>query len=264
MEKLIQEKLRQIEREENCCILFACEAGSRALGLASHDSDYDVRFVYARPVEEYLKLERSKDVLEFSITEKLDIVGWDIDKTLRLIHKSNIGAFEWFSSPVVYRSTPFAKQLKSVMPKYFSPKSGLWHYLSMAKNDYAKYFDVDIVRAKKYLTVFRSLLCCRWILDRRSPPIASFTELAESYLPNYLAEDVERLLDLKMNHPEIKLIPAIDTVNQYIVDSLFDIQNQIETLPGGNHLGWDELNRLFLSELGIESYYEIETTDIQK
>lgn len=42
MEALIQEKLHEIEKRENCRILLAVESGSRAWGFASPDSDYDV------------------------------------------------------------------------------------------------------------------------------------------------------------------------------------------------------------------------------
>ena len=49
MHALIREKLRQIERAEGVTILHAVESGSRAWGFASPDSDWDVRFVYARP-----------------------------------------------------------------------------------------------------------------------------------------------------------------------------------------------------------------------
>ena len=59
MRELIKEKLHEIERRENCRILLAVESGSRAWGFASPDSDYDVRFIYARPKESYLKLHRS-------------------------------------------------------------------------------------------------------------------------------------------------------------------------------------------------------------
>lgn len=48
MEALIQEKLHEIEKRENCRILLAVESGSRAWGFASPDSDYDVRFIYCR------------------------------------------------------------------------------------------------------------------------------------------------------------------------------------------------------------------------
>ena len=43
---LIQTNLDEIERTEQVRILFAVESGSRAWGLPSPDSDYDVRFVY--------------------------------------------------------------------------------------------------------------------------------------------------------------------------------------------------------------------------
>ena len=44
----IQEKLKEIEEKEQVAILYAVESGSRAWGIASPDSDYDVRFIYVR------------------------------------------------------------------------------------------------------------------------------------------------------------------------------------------------------------------------
>ena len=46
MEETILNKLKEIEEKENINIILAVEAGSRAWGFASKDSDYDVRFVY--------------------------------------------------------------------------------------------------------------------------------------------------------------------------------------------------------------------------
>ena len=85
MKELIQEKLREIEQHEECRILLAVESGSRAWGFASPDSDYDVRFIYVRSEKAYLRLDRTRDVIEVPINDELDINGWDIDKTLRLI-----------------------------------------------------------------------------------------------------------------------------------------------------------------------------------
>ena len=42
------------------------------LGLASPDSDYDVRFLYVRPMEEYLRLDSPRDVIEWQLDEVLD------------------------------------------------------------------------------------------------------------------------------------------------------------------------------------------------
>ncbi len=59
----------------------------------------DVRFIYVRPREDYLRLEKIRDVIELPIEGDLDINGWDLSKTLRLLRASNPTLFEWFSSP---------------------------------------------------------------------------------------------------------------------------------------------------------------------
>ena len=58
--------LKSIEAEHGVKVLYACESGSRAWGFASPDSDYDVRFVYVRPLEDYLSLASKRDVIEKS------------------------------------------------------------------------------------------------------------------------------------------------------------------------------------------------------
>ena len=71
----IIQKLKEIERIEQVRILHAVESGSRAWGFASPDSDYDVRFIYVRSPEFYIKLEKTRDVIEWQLDEFLDING---------------------------------------------------------------------------------------------------------------------------------------------------------------------------------------------
>ncbi len=71
----IQHSLHRIEAREGVRIVYACESGSRAWGMASADSDYDVRFIYAHRLEWYLSLEPGRDVIEEPIDERLDISG---------------------------------------------------------------------------------------------------------------------------------------------------------------------------------------------
>lgn len=89
MEQVIREKLAEIENKENVRIIMAVESGSRAWGFASPDSDYDVRFVYVRKLEDYLKLDKTRDVIEWQLDDTLDISGWDLKKALQLMHESN-------------------------------------------------------------------------------------------------------------------------------------------------------------------------------
>ncbi|MCL2162700.1 MAG: nucleotidyltransferase domain-containing protein, partial [Betaproteobacteria bacterium] len=153
MKEIIQKHLMEIEQKENVKILFAIESGSRAWGFASPDSDYDVRFIYVRPVAEYLKLEKRRDVIEYMLTDELDINGWDIDKALKLLRTSNPTFFEWSNSPIVYKQTDFFKKLNRIKNKYFYCKTGLYHYLNMATGNYREYLKKDEVKLKKYFYV---------------------------------------------------------------------------------------------------------------
>ena len=63
MRDLIIQKLAEIEQAEGIRILHAVESGSRAWGFPSPDSDFDVRFIYIRKPEDYLKLEKTRDVI---------------------------------------------------------------------------------------------------------------------------------------------------------------------------------------------------------
>lgn len=75
--KKIKEELAWIEKQEKVIILHAVESGSRSWGIASPDSDYDVRFIYVQRPEAYLRLDPPKDVIEWQLDEVLDINGWN-------------------------------------------------------------------------------------------------------------------------------------------------------------------------------------------
>ncbi|MBR6224730.1 MAG: nucleotidyltransferase domain-containing protein, partial [Firmicutes bacterium] len=151
----IGEKLKEIEEKENVKILHCVESGSRAWGFASPDSDYDVRFIYVHQADWYLKLEKTRDVIEWQLDDVLDINGWDLKKTLTLLHSSNPTIFEWNQSPIVYKTTSEWKVVSDIINNYFVQKSGLHHYLSTAKGNYREYLKGDIVRVKKYFYVLR-------------------------------------------------------------------------------------------------------------
>src|SRR5436189_1813350 len=98
----IKKELRRIEEQLEIKVLYAVESGSRAWGFASTDSDWDVRFLYARCPEWYLSVQDRRDVLEYPISEGLDVSGWDIRKALVLFARSNPPLMEWLRSPIVY------------------------------------------------------------------------------------------------------------------------------------------------------------------
>ena len=75
MKEIILKELKKIEEENNVEILLAVESGSRAWGFASPDSDYDVRFIYNCPEEDYLRLDQRRDVIELRVGMGHKLVG---------------------------------------------------------------------------------------------------------------------------------------------------------------------------------------------
>ena len=252
VQEIIPAKLKEIEARENIRVIHCVESGSRAWGFASPDSDYDVRFIYVRPIEYYLRLDKTRDVIEWQLDETLDINGWDLQKALRLLHSSNPTLFEWNNSPIVYKTTPEWAEISAIIGHFFQKKAGLYHYLSTAKKNYREYLKGDMVKLKKYFYVLRPILACRWILEKQTPPPMLFSALADVCLDEALVPAVTDLLRLKMETPEIGLGPRIDIINDYLDASIEEVDRLIQAIPGDEKVTWDELNRLFLEAVGIE------------
>lgn len=243
----IQEKLDEIERTEHVKILHCVESGSRSWGFPSPDSDYDVRFIYLRERDAYLDLAPPRDVIEWQLDEVLDISGWDVQKLLRLLYKSNPTVFEWNSSPIIYRTAPEWQRISEVIPKYFRVKSGLHHYLSMASGNARAYLQGDAVKLKKYFYVLRPILACRWILDRQTPPPMLFSELMQAELEPEIRPVVDDLLARKQQTSELGAEPPIAPLHAYIDRQLAELKEIAEQTPDRPHPDWDALNKVFLS-----------------
>lgn len=252
MEKLIRQKLAEIEEKEKVLVLHAVESGSRAWGFSSPDSDYDVRFIYLRPQEFYLRLDRTRDVIEWQLDETLDINGWDLQKALRLLQNSNPTIFEWNDSPIVYHTTPFWASIRQELEGNFRMRSGLNHYLNTARSNYSQQFQGEMVRLKKYFYVIRPLLACKWILDRNSPPPVLFEELVETQLDPGLLPCVRELLAHKKNTPEMGVGPRVELLNRYIEQSFAEVQEKMDAMPKEPPNDWTRLNELFLTALNTQ------------
>lgn len=249
MEAIIREKLKEIEEREQVRILHCVEAGSRAWGISSPDSDYDVRFIYVRSPSAYLRLEKTRDVIEWQLDDTLDISGWDLQKALRLLYKSNPTLFEWRDAPMVYHTTEAWGEISQLIPQYFQEKVSLYHYLHLARGHLKRCLQGEQVRLKKYFYVLRPLLACRWIQAHHTPPPLSFLTLMDTSLPQALRPQVDWLLHMKINAPEIALCDRIDPIHRFAEDTLADIQAHLITHHAKKKPGWQPLNQLFTAEV---------------
>lgn len=222
MEDTIRSRLDAIQANENVCILYACESGSRAWGFPSADSDYDVRFIYVRPVEWYLSLDDKRDVIERPIEDGLDINGWDLRKVLRLFRKSNPPLLEWLGSPIVYLERgAVAACLRELAKTHYSPSACQFHYLHMARRNFREYLRGETVRVKKYFYVLRPLLAMNWIEQGFGAVPTDFNVLLDKLViePNLRAE-IERLLSAKRTGAELDRGPRIEPISRFIESEL--------------------------------------------
>ena len=230
----IKQELKQIEREENVGILYAVESGSRAWGFESPDSDYDVRFIYARSAADYLKVAPMRDVIKKMLPGDLDVSGWDIYKALRLFRASNPPLLEWLPSPIIYRkSGDFAQTLRDLARTSFSPRRTAYHYVSMARKNYAvNIANKDAVTLKKYLYVIRPLFCMQWLEKHGTPPPTLFSDVRTGIeLASEIEDILNDLLAEKQEAKETEKSPPYLALNTYLQMKIEWAQTVYETLP---------------------------------
>ena len=232
MNQAILQKLLELEQSENISILYACESGSRAWGFASPDSDFDVRFIYAKRPDDYLTIADGPDTISLPVDEVLDISGWDIKKALKLFLKSNGPLYEWLQSPIVYQQqTPFFDEMRSLMPRHFALRSGANHYLSMAYRTLSDDLQGDQVKLKRYFYALRPALACLWIIQKKSVPPMEFTHLRSLITDTEVQHHVDELMKLKLATDEKTMISPILQLNQWLEATLSFCKEQVPLLP---------------------------------
>lgn len=249
MRSKITERLFQIEREQQIKILYACESGSRAWGFPSPDSDYDVRFIYIRPAEDYLTIQRKRDQLVFPVNEDLDISGWDLGKTLQLITKSNSSAFEWLQSPVAYKGEEsFRTDMWLVCRSYFCARTNVHHYLGIAKGAMNSTTDGE-VPIKKLFYILRPLLSALWCIDRKCIAPMNINPLMELF-PDKLKNKIQALIDLKSASGE-RFTIKIDNDLRLWIEETFEYCSRQSDLLTKKHFEISKADDFFKATLKL-------------
>lgn len=214
METKILNKLQEIEQVHRLRILYACESGSRGWQFPSPDSDFDVRFIYVRPLSHYLSVAEKPDHLGFPINDELDVYGWDLKKVLQLTGKSNTTPFEWLQSPIVYREVDdFRSGLWALCQHFFSQRTNAQHYLGIGKG--AMIALVDELSVKKLFYVIRSLLAAKWCLEKNGIAPMTIDSLLE-LMPKNLQKTVQDLVIFKMTALEASTVEIDEELKNWI------------------------------------------------
>lgn len=251
--------LKQIEKEYDVKILYACESGSRAWGFPSKDSDYDIRFIYVHKKEWYLSIDQRRDVLEVPKHDKLsiqvenllDLNGWELSKALRLFRKSNPPLLEWlYSNTVYYQASSAINKMKEVESQIFSPIAGIHHYLKMAKGNYRDYLNRGEVKIKRHFNIFRPLLAAKWIEKHHAFPPIRFTQLMEDILPTGEIKTIlDDIIKLKLAGEVLDPNPRTEFINHFVETEIEHLEQYVREVTVNKSDHTEVLNQLFRETL---------------
>lgn len=249
MQALIRARLDDIASEEDITVLLAIESGSRAWGFHSEDSDYDVRFIYARPVDWHLRIEKRRDVVERPISDELDLSGWELSKALNLALRSNAVVAEWLQSPITYAEAPgFRADMLDFCRQSLTRKNVTWHYLSTTRQSQTRMLDADgRVKLKRYFYSLRPALALRWMRlnDSAVPPMDMASLMAGSEVPGPVEAFIAELIDTKRTAGEMgTAATSHGDTDQLIAAELAEAEAWLKTVPKAEKHGFDAANRL--------------------
>lgn len=161
----VDKRLAEIVERQKVAIGLAIESGSRAWGFPSPDSDYDCRFLFVRPAEQYLSPWPKRDVIETPLVDDIDLNGWELGKALKLLLKGNAVIIEWLMSPIVYDGDlQFREELTAFAHRWSSRTGVMRHYLHLGERQRRTYFaDGKDVQIKKLFYALRPAAALRWL-----------------------------------------------------------------------------------------------------
>lgn len=236
MKNKIQNLLKQIEKDNDINIIFAIENGSRSWGMASKDSDFDVRFVFKRALNDYITLNPVKNVINFAFDKDLNpcetqgsliyISGFDIYKYLKLLLASNPTTIEWLNSPVVYYGDNNLP-LREYMKENFNQERLFKHYFSLFRHNYWEFIQqAKAITYKKYLYSMRGLLNAIYVYEfDKIPPIdlRMTVEEIKALIPDNVYKKLQEVIEIKSQGLERDVILRIPEF-----DAFFNIELQKE------------------------------------
>ncbi|WP_272495719.1 DNA polymerase beta superfamily protein [Bacillus pinisoli] len=252
MREAILMDLKAMELENGFQIIYACEAGSRIWGTHSHESDFDVRFLYHYSLDKYLELDQPKDTFEQSY-HQVEYVGWELGKGLRLLRKQNPSILEWIHSPQIYVNKNNSKEdLAYLHKRFFHIKPLLYHYYKMAEGNYHSLCKGSNHSIKLQLNIIRPILVCQWLLETEQFPPLSIKTLLSCNLQDEIRHKIINMImnkkqgQLNVNHPD-------STLQDWMLEQLNQLSEDIQTIdPSPSYSNRDftsEMNTLYQSFL---------------
>lgn len=232
--------------------LFYIESGSRLWGIASPDSDYDVRGFHLQSKQQYFDFKKHRDIIEI-MDGDFDFVSYDIDKMFGLLAKSNPTVFEWIRANIVYfNELPNWTTFQQDIITNFDFKALFHHYISLAKGN------INLMETGKKFTYKTAFYCIRGLLSADLATKQIIPELLIDDLFNQFDDDNEVLKiakdSLERKKQQTEKEEVLESNKQKILTAINDFTRQLESkAPESNN------NRKKLESVLTEYSFNLKT-----
>jgi len=251
-------RLEALAADQGVRILFAVESGSRAWGFPSADSDYDVRFVYARPRRDYLSVREFRDVIETPLANDavlgvpFDLNGWDVQKALRLALLSNPVLHEWLISPVVYAADdPAVVRLRAFAAEAADRAVYRYHYDRLCRSAWTQIAEAGRATVKRYCYALRPALMLKWLEACDGLPPMDVKALGDGLsLGDDAVAAMAALFAHKRAGGEKDAVEGVAVLDALIEDVLRDEAPRPDRIDIATHPRLDAADALFLTLFG--------------
>jgi uncharacterized protein len=217
--------------------------GSQAHGLATPESDIDVRGVFLVPTEEILSIDYKEKSNSWVEGEKVDATSYELRHLLNLCLRSNSTVLEVLVSPIK-EITPEGQELRDLFPFLWSSLGVKNAFTGYSKNQEIKYMDNKDLRPRKYACAMIRTLILGIELLKYGTMTVNVADQEKAHGSEFL--DIIWPQDINPGYASVR-------------DAIFAVKT--EDWPKGSVINWSEqlkheLNKAYEANPNKQSDYE--------
>lgn len=206
----IEHEIKKLFQQRDDIPLFYIESGSRLWGMASPDSDYDVRGFHLVSKNQYFDYKKHRDLIEI-MEGDFDFVSYDLDKMFGLLAKSNPTVLEWVRARIVYfNAFPEWQTFRDGLLERIEYSALYHHYLSLAKGGMKVMQTADNFTYKKVFYAIRGLMSAELATQQQLPGLLITDLFAQVDSNDPLRHWAENYLEIKKQQKEKAQLPETE------------------------------------------------------
>lgn len=228
----IVSEVQELCREKGVELLYIFFTGSRAYGYNKADSDYDVLFVFKRPVVDYFRVHPLPDEIK---VEGKDVKGWDLRKFCSILSKSGWNAYEALHVRESYSLNGHDKSFihlrwLAIHGDFYEPMKVAKTMVGCSARDLAKYEAAEGNKKLKYfLSYARMVMSAMYCVTHTTYPPVDFRTLSRMTLHSETKSHMmDELVRARVEDKDATpYVPLLDELMEFFKEKCEMVKNRV-------------------------------------